>query len=112
MNKLLQERAPLFSVSAGATHRGHRHREMLVISQGSQHADRDAQFEHINRKAQSYLKQGEPVISVDTKKKELVGDFKNAGRKWQLKGQPEPVRVSRLRNPRARQGQGGALWGL
>jgi hypothetical protein len=61
--------------------------------EGSQHADRNAQFEHINRKAQSNLKHGEPVISVDTKKKELVGDFKNAGREWQLKGQPEPVRV-------------------
>ena len=48
--------------------------------EGSQHADRDEQFEYINRKAQRYLKQGEPVISVDTKKKELVGDFKNAGR--------------------------------
>jgi hypothetical protein len=61
--------------------------------EGSQHADRDQQFEHINRKAQRYLKRGEPVISVDTKKKELVGDFKNAGLEWQLKGQPEPVRV-------------------
>ncbi len=61
--------------------------------EGSQHPDRDAQFEHINRKAQRYLKQGEPVISVDTKKKELVGDFKNAGREWQLKGEPELVRV-------------------
>jgi Rhodopirellula transposase DDE domain len=61
--------------------------------EGSQHADRDAQFEHINRKAQGYLKHREPVISVDTKKKELVGDFKNPGREWQLKGQPEPVRV-------------------
>ena len=61
--------------------------------EGSQHADRDAQFEYINRKAQRYLKQGQPVISVDTKKKELVGDFKNAGSEWQLKGQPEPVRV-------------------
>jgi hypothetical protein len=61
--------------------------------EGSQHADRDRQFEYINRKAQRYLKQGEPVISVDTKKKELVGDFKNAGREWQLKGQPEKVRV-------------------
>ena len=61
--------------------------------EGSQHADRDAQFAHINRKARSYLKQAEPVISVDTKKKELVGDFKNAGREWQLKGQPESVRV-------------------
>ena len=61
--------------------------------EGSQHADRDEQFGHINRKAQRYLKQGQPVISVDTKKKELVGDFKNAGREWQLKGEPEPVRV-------------------
>jgi hypothetical protein len=52
--------------------------------EGSQHADRDEQFEYINRKAQRYLKQGEPVISVDTKKKELVGDFKNAGREWQI----------------------------
>jgi len=61
--------------------------------EGTQHADRDEQFEHINRKAQRYLKQGQPVISVDTKKKELVGDFKNAGREWQLKGEPQPVRV-------------------
>jgi hypothetical protein len=61
--------------------------------EGSQHADRDEQFEYINRKAQRYLKQGEPVISVDTKKKELVGDFKNAGREWELKGQPGEVRV-------------------
>jgi hypothetical protein len=61
--------------------------------EGSQHADRDEQFEYINRKAQRYLKQGDPVISVDTKKKELVGDFKNAGREWQAKAQPEPVRV-------------------
>ncbi len=48
--------------------------------EGSQHADRDEQFQYINRKAQRYLKQRKPVISVDTKKKELVGDFKNAGR--------------------------------
>jgi transposase len=61
--------------------------------EGNQHADRDEQFEYINRKAQRYLKHGEPVISVDTKKKELVGDFKNAGQEWELKGQPEAVRV-------------------
>ncbi|HEY6250188.1 MAG TPA: ISAzo13 family transposase [Candidatus Angelobacter sp.] len=61
--------------------------------EGSQHADRDQQFEYINRKAQRYLQRGQPVISVDTKKKELVGDFKNAGREWQLKSQPEQVRV-------------------
>jgi hypothetical protein len=61
--------------------------------EGSQHADRDAQFEYLNRKARRYLKRGEPVISVDTKKKELVGDFKNPGREWQTQGQPEAVRV-------------------
>jgi hypothetical protein len=61
--------------------------------EGSQHADRNQQFEYINRKAQRYLKQGEPVISVDTKKKELVGDFKNPGREWHPQGRPEPVRV-------------------
>jgi hypothetical protein len=61
--------------------------------EGSQHADRNQQFEYINRKARRYLKQGEPVISVDTKKKELVGDFKNPGREWQPQGKPEKVRV-------------------
>jgi hypothetical protein len=61
--------------------------------EGSQHADRNQQFEYINRKAQRYLKQGEPVISVDTKKKELVGDFRNPGREWQPQGRPEQVRV-------------------
>lgn len=61
--------------------------------EGSQHEDRNEQFEFINGKAQRYLKRGEPVISVDTKKKELVGDFKNAGQEWQIKGEPEAVRV-------------------
>ena len=62
--------------------------------EGSQHADRDEQFEYISRKAQRYLKQGEPVISVDTKKKELVGDFKNAGAGvGRAKGQPQEVLV-------------------
>ena len=61
--------------------------------EGNQHADRNQQFEYINRKAQRYLKQGEPVISVDTKKKELVGDFKNSGREWQPQGEPEQVQV-------------------
>jgi hypothetical protein len=61
--------------------------------EGSRHADRNQQFEYINRKAQRYLKQGEPVISVDTKKKELVGDFKNPGREWRPQGKPEQVRV-------------------
>ena len=61
--------------------------------EGSRHPDRNAQFEHINAQASAALKAGLPVISVDTKKKELVGDFKNGGREWRPKGQPEDVRV-------------------
>jgi hypothetical protein len=61
--------------------------------EGSSHPDRDAQFEHINTVAKGALAAGQPVISVDTKKKELVGDFKNAGREWRPKGEPELVRV-------------------
>ncbi len=61
--------------------------------EGAQHADRNAQFEHINAKAQEGLERGVPVISVDTKKKELVGNFKNVGREWQPQGTPELVDV-------------------
>ena len=61
--------------------------------EGRQHPDRDAQFRHINAVAKRAVERGQPVISVDTKKKELVGDFKNAGREWRPKGEPELVRV-------------------
>jgi len=61
--------------------------------EGNQHQDRDAQFQHINATVEYYQQQGQPVISVDTKKKELVGDFKNGGQEWQPKGQPELVRL-------------------
>ncbi|MGH3024871.1 MAG: ISAzo13 family transposase, partial [Gaiellaceae bacterium] len=61
--------------------------------EGSSHPDRDAQFRQINETAKAALQAGEPVISVDTKKKELVGDFKNAGREWRPKGEPELVRT-------------------
>jgi hypothetical protein len=61
--------------------------------EGTQHPDRNAQFEHINERVQQYLAAGQPVISVDTKKKELVGNFKNGGRELRPKGQPEKVRV-------------------
>jgi transposase len=61
--------------------------------EGRQHPDRDLQFRHINQAAKAAVAAGWPVISVDTKKKELVGDFKNAGREWHLKGKPELVRV-------------------
>ena len=60
--------------------------------EGSSHEDRNAQFEYLNRKCREFQDRQQPVISVDTKKKELVGDFKNGGREWHPKGQPEEVR--------------------
>jgi hypothetical protein len=61
--------------------------------EGTHHPDRNAQFEHLNRRVRRQLKRGGPAISVDTKKKELVGDFKNGGQEWRPKGKPEEVRV-------------------
>ena len=61
--------------------------------EGLSHPDRDAQFAFIDAKVKTALAAGEPVISVDAKKKELVGDFKNGGRAWRPKGSPEAVRV-------------------
>jgi hypothetical protein len=61
--------------------------------EGSTHPDRDAQFHYINDRVKAKLAAGDPAISIDTKKKELVGDFKNAGREWRPKGSPEEVRV-------------------
>ncbi len=60
---------------------------------GKQNPDRNAQFEHISRQVIRQQHAGQPAISVDTKKKELVGDFKNTGQEWRLKGQPRRVRV-------------------
>ena len=59
--------------------------------EGRSHPDRDAQFQYINRRAKAFQKQGQPVISVDTKKKELVGQFRNGGREWHPQRQPEEV---------------------
>jgi Rhodopirellula transposase DDE domain len=67
--------------------------------EGGNHPDRDAQFAHINRTLKAAIAAGEPAISVDTKKKELVGDFKNAGRELRPQGQPEPVRVHDFKIP-------------
>jgi hypothetical protein len=61
--------------------------------EGNQHPDRNAQFEFINGRAERFQRDRLPVISIDTKKKELVGDFKNGGREWLPQGKPEPVRV-------------------
>jgi hypothetical protein len=61
--------------------------------EGTSHADRDAQFQHINRTGKAFQAKGKPVISVDCKKKELIGTFKNNGKEWQAKGQETAVNV-------------------
>ena len=65
----------------------------VKTKEGPQHAARDKQFRYINRLVKGYIKTGDPVISVDTKKKELVGEFRNAGRTWRLRGKPVEVNV-------------------
>ena len=72
---------------------GYRLHALQKAREGAAHPDRNAQFEHINATAAAFTRRGQPVISVDTKKKELVGDFKNGGREWQPTGEPERVRV-------------------
>jgi transposase len=61
--------------------------------EGRRHPDRDAQFGYINEQVKAHQDSGDPVISVDTKKKELIGEFKNAGRNWRPQGQPAAVRT-------------------
>ena len=71
--------------------------------EGSKHIDRDAQFEYINTQAKAFLTAHEPVISVDTKKKELVGNFKNNGREWRPNGRPELVNIHDFIDPKLSQ---------
>ena len=78
--------------------------------EGGDHPDRDAPFEHVNTQAQAFLAAGEPAISVDAKKKELVGEFKNGGREWRPAGEPTPR--ARLRLPHPRSGSSHSLWGV
>jgi hypothetical protein len=66
---------------------GYRLQATFKTKEGAQHPDRDAQFRHVNAVAEMFLAAGEPVISVDTKKKELVGEYANKGREWQPKGE-------------------------
>ena len=69
------------------------------VTEGRQHADRDGQFRYLNAMAQGFIDDGQPVISVDTKKKELIGDFVNGGTEYQPKGEPERVRVHDFVDP-------------
>jgi hypothetical protein len=79
---------------AGAlTEAGHPVSDNAKVIEGRQHEDRDAQFRYLNRCVRDHVDAGQPVVSVDTKKKELVGEFKNGGREYQPAGQPERVNV-------------------
>ena len=64
-----------------------------AIEEGSKHPDRDAQFSYINQRVRSYMRRKLPVVSVDTKKKELIGPYRNRGKEFQPKGKPEKVKV-------------------
>ncbi len=71
----------------------------VKVTEGRQHQDRDAQFRYLNDMAEGFIDDDQPVISVDTKKKELVGDFANGGSEWQPSGRPEEVRVHDFADP-------------
>lgn len=68
--------------------------------EGASHPDRNAQFEYLNASVRRFDRRGQPAISVDTKKKELIGDFKNGGREWRPAGEPEEVRVHDFLDPK------------
>src|SRR2546426_3917956 len=72
---------------------------MKTLEEGSEHPDRDEQFRYINRQVAAYMRRGLPVISVDTKKKELIGKYRNSGREYQRKGQPEKGKVHDFIDP-------------
>jgi Rhodopirellula transposase DDE domain len=78
---------------------GYRLQRTVKTLEGAQHPDRDAQFRYLNEQAKQHLAAGQPVVSVDTKKKELVGRFANGGREWQPAGEPERVNVHDFPDP-------------
>jgi Rhodopirellula transposase DDE domain len=79
---------------------GYRLQRTVKTLEGAQHPDRDAQFRYLNEQAREHLAAGQPVVSVDTKKKELVGNFANGGREWQPSGEPERVNVHDFPDPK------------
>jgi hypothetical protein len=79
---------------------GYRLQRTVKTLEGAQHADRDAQFRYLNEQARAHLGAGQPVVSVDTKKKELVGRYANGGREWQPTGSPEQVNVHDFPDPK------------
>lgn len=73
---------------------------LKTLEEGAGHPDRDRQFQHLNAQVRSCLERGNPVISVDTKKKELIGHYANKGRRWLPKGEPEEVKVHDFLDPK------------
>jgi len=82
------------TVAALLKHAGYSLQANRKTREGTSHPDRDAQFTYLNECVRPLLRRGDPAIFVDTKKKELVGDFKTAGRTWRPRGQPADMRVS------------------
>ena len=72
---------------------GYRLKANRKTKEGASNVDRDAQFRYINEQVEAFQNRDQPVVSVDTKKKELIGEFKNGGREWEPKGQPLAVGV-------------------
>ena len=79
---------------------GYRLQAPAKTVEGRNHPDRDAPFQYLNAQSKTFLAQGLPVVSVDAKKKELVGAFKNGGREWQPQGHPEEVKVHDFPDPK------------
>ena len=99
--ELTQQAHPIGPWTVGALLRadGYSLQSNRKTKEGATHPDRNAQFEYINTMVKGLQHRGQPVISVDTKKKELVGQFKNAGREWQRKGEPEEVDIHDFPDP-------------
>ena len=81
------------TVAALLTDWGYSLQAKRTTKEGQDHPDRDEQFEDINRRVCEFQRAGQPVVSVDAKTKELVGDFRTPGREWHPRGRPEEVRV-------------------
>jgi hypothetical protein len=99
--ELCRQRHPISdrTVAAVLVEMGYSLQANRKTREGDTHPDRNAQFEYINTQVRRLQKRGQPVVSVDTKKKELVGDFKNSGQEWQPQGHPEEVRVHDFQDP-------------
>ena len=88
MNKILEDDYLCYDITSISSYKGNR-----KTQEGSSHPDRNAQFMHIHETSSAFQKRGDPVISIDTKKKEILGNHKNGGKEWAPKGMPQQVKV-------------------